>query len=256
MVREKVTQIRSWNPVLVSVFVVNKGILTMKANINCYLIFSLAFAAAGLCHAGAGRSRPASDAAAESGYVSQQSLNDKVLLKGGILYRDPSSSNNDLLPLLVEPAVGMAVSATKILSDHIGLEFSLPYSHNDIKRKGENKVAQMDWLAPSLTAQYYFDIPMKNWQPYVGVGISYSMYDVDVDNTTIYDKISADDAWGFVGEFGVNYQINTRFFVNAAASYTVVKTDFDAVVKNNGLVVKKSLDINPWSFGLNIGMVI
>ncbi len=100
-----------------------------------------------------------------------------------------------------------------------------PFSHN-LQGKGGlaglNDFAEVKHLPPTLTVQYY---PMDNssaFQPYVGVGLNYTIFFSEkfingADAT--FGSLELDDSLGLAAQVGFDYEIAENWSLNAAVWY-------------------------------------
>lgn len=111
-------------------------------------------------------------------------------------------------------------------------------------------------LPPTLTFQYHFyPLADKNFKPYVGAGINYTIfYDVKGGNTV--KDVKYDNAVGFACQLGIDYMITDTFFINIDAKKIFLNTDVNVDASNlaAGLSIPAEVDIDPWLFGIGVGM--
>ena len=118
---------------------------------------------------------------------------------------------------------------------------------SDISAVGGSTNANVDlgdvWLLPpTLTFQYHHEL-FKNFKPYVGAGVNYTIF---------YNE----DAGGVATQIGFDYMINEKFFLNADFKYIFLSTDVTVDADNMlpGLSIPAEVDINPAIAGFGIGM--
>lgn len=111
-------------------------------------------------------------------------------------------------------------------------------------------------LPPTLTFQYhFFPLADKNFKPYVGAGINYTIfYDVKQGNTV--KDVKYDNAVGYAFQLGIDYMIDDTFFINIDAKKLFLNTDVTVDASNlaAGLSIPAEVDVDPWLFGLGVGM--
>lgn len=111
-------------------------------------------------------------------------------------------------------------------------------------------------LPPTLTFQYHFyPLADKNFKPYVGAGINYSIFYGAKSGNTVKD-IKYDNAVGFACQLGIDYMITDKFFINIDAKKIFLNTDVTVDASNlaTGLSIPAEVDIDPWLFGVGVGM--
>ncbi|WP_020561322.1 OmpW/AlkL family protein [Thiofilum flexile] len=125
----------------------------------------------------------------------------------------------------------------------IGVLAATPFKH-DITLNG-NKVGTTKHLPPTVTLQYRFNNAGKI-VPYVGVGANYTkFFDEQTEGALAGSRLNLDTSTGAAGELGVDWKLNKRWGLNAAAWYADIETD--AFVNGNKLGTVK---IDPWVYML------
>ncbi|QSS97031.1 OmpW/AlkL family protein [Psychroflexus sp. ALD_RP9] len=130
---------------------------------------------------------------------------------------------------------------------------------SDISAVGGSTNANVDlgdvWLLPpTLTFQYHHEL-FKNFKPYVGAGINYTIF-YNEDAGGVAKGISYDNSFGIATQIGFDYMINEKFFLNADFKYIFLSTDVTVDADNMlpGLSIPAEVDINPAIAGFGIGM--
>lgn len=143
------------------------------------------------------------------------------------------------------------VDFTYMWTRHIGTELILAATEHEIKgAKALNgtKIGNTWVLPPTLTVQYHF-MPDYNLQPYVGVGVNYTLFfnkHCSIDDT----KLNLSNSWGAAFQAGVDYFFNECWFVNVDAKYIFMETKAHLRGAVEGHV---HVDIDPWVVGIGIG---
>ena len=113
------------------------------------------------------------------------------------------------------------------------------------------KVGETRHLPPTLSLQYHF-MPDNKWRPYVGAGLNYTIFfEEDTKGGLDGLDLELDDSFGFSAQVGVDVDITENLYLNAEVRYMDIDTD----VKLGGadLPMGKTVEIDPWAIGLNIG---
>lgn len=133
------------------------------------------------------------------------------------------------------------------VTNNIALELILATRKHDVSANGA-RIGTVKHLPPTLTVQYHF-LPDQRFRPYVGAGINYTrFYSIDLSGGSLtVDKSS----WGPAVQAGMDVEINKRFFVNFDVKKIWMDTDVKSVA--SGATVA-NLKINPWIFGIGVGM--
>lgn len=138
----------------------------------------------------------------------------------------------------------------------LGLLAATPFEH-DIRAKGVGVDAgSIKHLPPTLTLQYFPLDGASRWQPYVGVGVNYTLFfdeqvDGELENLFGSGDLDLDNSWGWAGQLGVDYQLDDHWLV--AASVWYLDIDTDATFKFAANRVTADVDIDPWVYMLGVG---
>jgi outer membrane protein len=199
------------------------------------------------------------------------------LVRGRIININPDSSSSAITSnatagfavpdsrVGVKDAWTLDIDITHMISDNFGVELLLdPSTKHDLVGKNAinsfNKIGETTVLPPALIAQYHFS-PKSQFQPYVGLGLNYTMFfKSKLTNATLagalggVGKLEIDNKVGWVAQAGADYDMGNGWFVNADVKYIGLKTTA-SFTYGAGLVNKASLDvdINPWVYGIGIG---
>ncbi len=161
----------------------------------------------------------------------------------------------------------LGITATYMLNSHFGIELlaATPFRH-DIKAKGLNLDAgSTKHLPPTLSLQYY---PMDSgsaFQPYIGLGVNYTVFfDEDVDselNGALMDPtlgatgeadLKLENSLGLAAQVGMDYAIDKHWVVNAAVWYIDIDTDAEFDVPGLGKI-EADVGIDPLTYILAVG---
>ncbi|MDK2772211.1 MAG: outer membrane beta-barrel protein [Flavobacterium sp.] len=148
---------------------------------------------------------------------------------------------------------------TYFFTEHIAAELILGTAKHDVKAVG-TAAGNVDlgsvWLLPpTLTAQYHFYATKdKVLKPYVGAGVNYTIF-YNVKSGAVAD-VKYDNALGYAAQVGFDLMLNDKFFINVDAKRLFLNTDVTVDASNlaPGLSIPADVDIDPWLFGMGIGM--
>ncbi|HEX4882134.1 MAG TPA: OmpW family outer membrane protein [Porticoccaceae bacterium] len=138
----------------------------------------------------------------------------------------------------------------------LGLLAATPFEH-DIRAKGVGVDAgSIKHLPPTLTVQYFPLDASSSWQPYVGLGVNYTLFfdeDVDSELEGLFGPgdLELDDSLGWAGQLGVDYLLDEHWLLNASVWYLDIDTD--ATFKFAANRVTANVDVDPWVYMLGVG---
>jgi outer membrane protein len=160
---------------------------------------------------------------------------------------DPSkTSTTDVGDITVSSKVGLTfnVDYTFCRNFTVDLLAALPFTH-DISLDGQ-KIGSTQHLPPTLTLQYH-PLVDSQWDPFVGVGINYTMFfntSLDIPNASLDLKNTV----GYAAQVGVDYKIDKHWRVGVDGRY--IQIESDAYV--NGTKIG-TVDIDPYVYGATLG---
>lgn len=172
-----------------------------------------------------------------------------MIVRVGAAHVAPTAGDSSVSALSttvdVDGATQLGFTGTYMVTDNIGIELlaSAPFDH-EIDLPDGSKVASTKHLPPTLSVQYY---PLSNdsqWQPYVGIGVNYTLF---FEEETTLGKLKLDDSMGVSFQAGVDYQVSDGWGVAFEAWY--IDIDTDATVNDT---VKFDVEINPMVYLLGL----
>ena len=191
------------------------------------------------------------------------------MVKGGYNRILPQINSGDLsapsLPgtkMDTRGANAVIVTGAYMITDNISVELYLgaPYQHDligDGAIKHIGKFGTVKQLPPVLFAQYRFMPPTSVFRPYVGLGVTYTMFK-DETSEPILTEITnpggstttfvVNNAWGMTGQIGFTYALNEHWYVDTSATKTFIKT---STTLSTGQ--KIDADLNPIGGSVSIG---
>lgn len=123
------------------------------------------------------------------------------------------------------------------------------------------KIATVEHLPPTLSLQYFLLDGSSSFQPYVGIGVNYTLIlDEDLsasikadvaDGGLAASNLDIDDSVGLALQIGADYQLNEKWLLNASVWNIDIDTDASLVSAVGD--VKAKLDISPWVYMLSVG---
>ncbi|MFC2950900.1 OmpW family protein [Marinicaulis aureus] len=178
----------------------------------------------------------------------------------------PNEDSGPVLPTFptatvsVDDAIVPELDFTYFFTDNIGAELILATSPHDVSGEGAlaglGEIADAMVLPPTLTLQYHF-MPDAAFRPYVGVGVNWTIFYSEDAKTSLTDAIgptsvSMDDSFGWAAQVGFDIPISDRVFLNADVKY--IDIDTTATLTTGALVNTVDVDIDPFVFGIGVGM--
>lgn len=176
---------------------------------------------------------------------------------------DPLSLNGTKLPgtkagLNNDEQLGLTLTYMLTPQWGVGVLAATPFEH-DIKAKGVGVDAgSVKHLPPTVTLQYFPLDANSRWQPYVGLGVNYTLFfDERVDSQLEGagfgpGKLHTDNSWGWAAQAGLDYQIDSHWQVNAAIWYLDIHTDATFKFAGNNRI-STGVNIDPWVYMLGVG---
>ncbi len=163
---------------------------------------------------------------------------------------DESASFTPSGSVSVDDAWMPELDFTYFASENISFELILATTEHDVSANvtglGNVDLGSVWVLPPTLTAQYRFN-PQSQFQPYVGVGINYTIFYGEDEPAGI--NMSYDDSFGFALQGGVDIMIDEHWLFNIDVKKIWLSTDVNV---NAGLVTG-NVDLDPWVVGVGFG---
>ena len=186
-----------------------------------------------------------------------------IIVRGGLTSVNPDVDSGNLYAAGVEQTdskvdvnneTQLGLSLTYMIQDNIGIELlaATPFSHK-LQGKGGlsalGEFAEVKHLPPTLSVQYY---PMDNsslFQPYVGLGLNYTIFFSEkfingADST--FNSLELDDSLGLAAQVGFDYQVADNWSLNAAVWYMDIDTTGTFKGPDGDYKIDVSLD--PWVY--------
>lgn len=188
---------------------------------------------------------------------------------GGVDFGLPIGANgtNVLLgPVDVDNNTQLGLNIAYFVTDNINIEVlaATPFSH-DIEILGGTKLGETKHLPPTVTVNYFFSDASSAFQPYVGVGLNYTIFfDEQFDNGAVglvadnaagaeISDLDLDASFGVSAQIGADYEISDGIYLNASVRYINIETEAEFKVNGADLGSVANIDINPWVYTLSVG---
>ena len=156
----------------------------------------------------------------------------------------------------ISTAVVPEFDISYFFDDNWSLELILATTKHDVEAigtaAGDIDLGHVWLLPPTLTAQYHFT--GGNFVPYLGAGPNLTLF-YGVDEGPVADDVDYDTAVGFALQGGFDFMLNDKWFLN----FDVKKLFLNTTATVNattalGATVEADVDINPWIFGVGVGI--
>jgi outer membrane protein len=218
-----------------------------------------------------------------------------ILVRGGLTSVNPDSQQATIYAAgnqTVNLGAG-AITASVDDNTQIGLNFvyfydsnwaiellaATPFKHDIMVDTGAGvaKLGETKHLPPTLSVLYYFDTG-SSFQPYVGVGINYTIFFEDSFNSALTGsssptivsisdgtnttpvgapldagELNLDNSWGLSAQIGVDYQIDENWSINASARYIDIDTEASFTAVGGTVPGNVSVDIDPMVYSIMVG---
>lgn len=203
-----------------------------------------------------------------------------MVVRGGLATVAPDASSTNILVGGADfalPNIGTVGGVDVNNNTQLGLTFAYfltdnwnievlaatPFSH-DIEILGGTKLGSTKHLPPTVTANYYFAAPDAKFQPYVGVGVNYTIFfDEEFEQSAVslvegaagatISDLSLDGSFGLAAQVGADYEISDGIFLNASIRYINIETEAEFKVNGADLGRIDTVEINPWVYTLSVG---
>jgi outer membrane protein len=194
------------------------------------------------------------------------------VLRLGAVNVDPDSDSSNInlpgVPTLhaeVDDDTQFGVIPMYMVTDNVGIELltATPFEHNiTLHGKGVNlKAGSTKQLPPTITAQWYPRGGKSGWQPFLGMGVNYTIFfdedtDKELDQTlnailgSTQTSLDLDNSFGLSAQAGVDIP----FAKNWALSFEVwyIDIDTDATVNTDVGDVHFKTQIDPFVYHIGI----
>lgn len=203
-----------------------------------------------------------------------------ILVRVGVTQVAPDDSSSNILVGGTDfslPALGtvggvavdsnsqLGLNVAYFLTDHWNIEVlaATPFSHDIDLGNGVN-LGSTKHLPPTVTANYFFADSNAKFQPYIGVGVNYTVFFDEKFNRATADFItedsggavvsdlSLDASFGLSAQLGADYQISDELYINASVRYIDIATEASFAVNGEALGKIASVDINPMVYTVSL----
>ncbi len=156
----------------------------------------------------------------------------------------------------ISTAVVPEFDITYFFNENWSLELILATARHDVEAVGtaaeDIDLGHVWLLPPTLTAQYHFT--GGDFVPYLGAGPNLTFF-YGVDEGPTADDVEYDTTLGFAVQGGFDFMLNDKWFLNLDIKRLFLNTDVTVDATSAlGATVGADVDINPWIFGVGVGV--
>lgn len=184
------------------------------------------------------------------------------VLRAGAVTVAPDADSELIPSLNVTVDVGddtqLSIIPVYMLTDSFGIELlaATPFDHDIDVNEAPLSAGSTKHLPPTLTVQWYPRGGSSGWQPYVGLGVNYTVFfsedaASDLEGILGSSKLSLDDSFGLSASAGVDIPLAENWAINAGVWYIDIDTTAE-VRFGAGQKVSFDVDIDPWVYNIGI----
>ena len=175
----------------------------------------------------------------------------------------------------VDANTQLGVTGVYMFKSWFGLELlaATPFNHtikvNGLEGLGIRRVGKTKQLPPTLSALFYplgFTNPKAKLQPYVGVGLNYTIFWKEEASGQLREGLAQvtgvdegydmdlDNSFGLAARAGIDFLITDNIMLQAGLWYIDIETEAEFEGRRTGTRVKaKSVEIDPWVYTIGVG---
>ena len=194
------------------------------------------------------------------------------VLRLGAVNVDPDSDSSPInlpgVPTLhteVDDDTQFGIIPMYMVTDHVGIELltATPFKHNiTLHGQGVNlNAGSTKHLPPTITAQWYPRGGKSGWQPFLGLGVNYTIFfdektDKQLDETlnailgSTQESLDLDNSFGLSAQAGVDIPFAKDWALSFEVWY--IEIDTNATVKTDVGNVHFKTQIDPFVYHIGI----
>ena len=160
----------------------------------------------------------------------------------------------------VDDDTQLGIIPVYMATENFGIELlaATPFQHNIDVNEANLQAGSTKHLPPTLTVQWYPRGGHAGWQPYVGLGVNYTLFfdtdaDSDLEGVVGPAKLDLDDSFGLSASAGLDIPFGDNWAFNVGVWY--IDIDTTATVKvgeDRSTRIKFDVDIDPWVYNIGI----
>lgn len=153
----------------------------------------------------------------------------------------------------IETSFDPEVDFSYFLTDNLALELIAAIPRHEARVKdsalGDVDLGKFRLLPPTLSLQYHLPVT-PDFKPYVGVGINATFFIEEDAAGAPVTRIRAKDTLGWGLQAGFDWRVSGPWFANVDVKRLFLDT---RVSVNEGAIVARGVDIDPWIVGVGFG---
>lgn len=194
-----------------------------------------------------------------------------MVVRGGLVSVNPDDSSSNITvggsDLGVDLTVGnnmqIGLNFAYFITDRINLEVlaATPFKHDvnfgvvDPLGTG-NQLGEVTHLPPTVSLNYYLTDSASQLQPYLGVGVNYTVFfdeEFTGANSSIgLSDLSLDNSLGLALQVGADYMIDEHWMINGSVRWIDIETEASFELNGSQGSVNQ-ITIDPWVYMLSVG---
>ena len=207
----------------------------------------------------------------------------KWVVRGGVGMVMPKDNNVTLPQLSIPPVTidgtvqvddgtSFTLTGTYMFTENWALDIlaAWPFTHDiDLDGtfddgtgpvSGNVPFGEVTHLPPTFSVQYHF-APNATFQPYVGLGLNYTMFSSEKLNEDVVDlgilDFSVDDSFGIAAQVGADWVFDSPWLINFDVRWVNIESDLSATIDFGAgpqqVEIPDPLKIDPWVVAIGIG---
>lgn len=193
-----------------------------------------------------------------------------MLVRVGLSNVQPEDSSTNIIAgsdlgvgIGVDGNTQVGLNLAYFITDRINVEIlaATPFKHDvnfsvsDPLGTGD-QLGEVTHLPPTITLNYYFNNQANPFQPYMGIGVNYTVF-FDEEFTAANDvagltDLSLDNSLGLAAQVGVDYILDKKWSVNGSVRW--IDIDTEASFKLGEVAGSiESISIDPWVYTISVG---
>ncbi len=156
----------------------------------------------------------------------------------------------------ISTAIVPELDITYFFTENWSVELILATTKHDVKAvgtaAGDIDLGHVWLLPPTLLGQYHFT--GGKLVPYLGAGINLTLF-YGVDEGPVANDLDYDTSVGVAFQGGFDYMLDDKWFINLDVKKVFINTDATVNATSAlGATVGADVDIDPWVFGVGVGI--